>query len=65
MNDVTGKELAVGDKVVFIPQGGYTSSLSRGTIIGFTPQKVRIESPKEHMNDEDTCLKFPNQVAKV
>ena len=65
MNDVTGKELTVGDKVVFIPQGGYTSSLSRGTIIGFTTQKVRIETPREHVGDKLTCLKYPEQVAKV
>lgn len=65
MKDVTGKELAIGDKIVFIPQGGYTCSLSLGTIIGFTPQKVRIESPKEHIGDKVACLKFPEQVAKV
>ena len=30
MNDVTGKELAVGDKIVLIPQNGYTCQLSMG-----------------------------------
>ena len=40
MNDVTGKALAIGDKIVLIPQDGYTQSLSMGIVIGFTPKKV-------------------------
>ena len=43
MNDVTGKLLAVGDKIVLIPQNGYTYELSMGIVIGFTPQKVKIQ----------------------
>lgn len=66
MNDVTGKLLAVGDKIVLIPQNGYTQSLSMGIIVGFTSKKVKI-----HLTDKcwsysaDECLKFPEQVAKV
>jgi len=43
MKDVTGKLLGVGDKIVLIPQNGYTHSLSMGVITGFTPQKVKIQ----------------------
>ncbi len=66
MIDVTGKVLAVGDKIVFIPQDGYTFFLSMGVIIGFTPKKVRILlTNKAWSPSEDECLKFPEQVAKV
>lgn len=66
MNDVTGKLLAVGDKIVLIPQNGYTDSLSLGFITGFTPQKVKIQlTDKCWSCSDDQCLKFPDQVAKV
>lgn len=66
MNDVTGKLLTVGDKIVLIPQNGYTSALSMGVIIGFTPKKVKIQLTKKCWSySDDECLKFPEQVAKV
>ena len=66
MNDVTGKELAIGDKVVLIPQNGYTMSLSMGVITGFTKQKVKISlTDKCWSYSADECLKYPDQVAKV
>lgn len=66
MNDVTGKELAVGDKIVLIPQNGYTMSLSMGIITGFTPKKVQIKLANKCWDySADECLKFPEQVAKV
>jgi hypothetical protein len=66
MKDVTGKDLIVGDKVVLIPQDGYTFSLSMGVIIGFTAKKVKIQLTNKiwsYSNDE--CIKYPEQVAKV
>lgn len=51
MNDVTGKALAVGDKVVLIPQNGYTYQLSMGVVTGFTKQKVKIALAK--LTDEE------------
>ena len=66
MKDVTGKALAVGDKIVLIPQDGYTQSLSMGVITGFTPKKVKIQlTNKTWSYSADECLKFPEQVAKV
>jgi len=66
MKDVTGKELSLDDKVVLIPQNGYTSSLSMGIIVGFTAQKVKIQlTNKAWSYSADQCLKFPEQVAKV
>ena len=66
MKDVTGKELTVGDKIVLIPQNGYTHELSMGVIIGFTPMKVKIKLTNKCWSySADECLKFPEQVAKV
>lgn len=66
MNDVTGKVLTVGDKIVLIPQDGYTQSLSMGIVVGFTPKKVKIQlTNKAWSYSKDECLKFPEQVAKV
>jgi len=66
MKDVTGKVLEVGDKIVLIPQNGYTQSLSMGVITGFTAQKVKIQlTNKAWSYSADECLKFPEQVAKV
>jgi hypothetical protein len=66
MRDAVKNVLSVGDDVVFIPQGGYTSSLERGKVIGFTKQKVRIRSMKTaYSYADDECLKFPEQVVKV
>jgi hypothetical protein len=66
MKDVTGKDLAVGDQIVLIPQNGYTCSLSMGVITGFTAKKVKIQlTDKAWSYSADECLKFPEQVAKV
>jgi len=66
VKDVTGKDLTVGDKIVLIPQNGYTDSLSMGIVIGFTPKKVKIQlTNKAWSYSADECLKFPEQVAKV
>lgn len=66
MRDVTGKELALGDKVVCIPQNGYTDRLSMGVIINFTAQKVKIQmTNKAWKYSDDQCLKYPEQCAKV
>lgn len=65
-NDVSGKVLAVNDKIAFIPQNGYTCQLSVGIVIGFTPQKVRIQvTNKAWQYSKETCLKFPEQVSKI
>jgi len=66
MKDVTGKELVIGDKIVLIPQNGYTMSLSMGIVTGFTKQKVKLSlTDKCWSYSADECLKYPDQVAKV
>lgn len=66
MKDITGKKLQVGDTVAFIPQNGYTQSLSVGVITGFTPKKVKIKTLIKTWNySDDECMKFPYQCSKV
>lgn len=40
MRDFFGRELAVGDRVAFIPNG--YRDLAVGTIVAFTPRQVRV-----------------------
>ncbi len=42
MRDVLGKELAVGDDVVYTH--GRFSDIHQGIVIGFTPQRVKVRS---------------------
>ena len=65
MKDATGKELAIGDRVV-TNQQGYTYGLATGIVEGFTEKKVRIRlTNKTWRYSDDTCLKFSEQCAKV
>ena len=61
MKDVSGKELEIGSRVAFIPRLGYSYTLSIGTVLKLTPQKVFIEQDTDHR----TCYKFPEQCAKL
>ena len=68
MRDIAKQELNVGDKVAFIPNGGYTYTLEVGEIIGFTAKKVRIQEMDRdftHKIHADPCLKFPEQVVSL
>lgn len=62
MKDVTGKELNVGDHVVTNYQT-YTCELVIGTIVGFTPQKIKIETLWQGRKQD--IQKFTEQVAKI
>ena len=57
MKDVFGTEIEVGDRVATNVRG-YTDHLVKGTVQGFTSQKVRIV-----MRNGDTYLKYPYQLA--
>ena len=62
MKDVFGTELQVGDLVATNMQG-YTCELRLGTVIGFTPQKVKIVIKSYRTDREDVILKYPSQLA--
>lgn len=57
MKDVFGHELQIGDRVATNVRG-YTYTLVKGTVEGFTEQKVRVV-----MYNGDTYLKYPSQLA--
>lgn len=61
MVDVRGKELDIGDEVVFCGSGD-ASSLGIGTVLKFTAKKVYVQAGPGPYN---RYLKFPSQVAKV
>ena len=42
---------------------GYTWSLEKFYVIGFTPQKVRLSYRKDE--EKGVCLKFGRQVVKI
>lgn len=43
MKDVTGKEITIGDKVVFMYRRTHGSELHIGQVVGFSPKMVRVE----------------------
>lgn len=45
MKDRVGRELEVGDKVVFLVHQKTSSHLAIGTVDGFTPKMIRIKCP--------------------
>lgn len=58
--DVTGKDLAVGDKVVY--SDGRYADLNLGYVIGFSPKNIRVA---DRPGDIHGCIKASSQVAKV
>jgi len=64
MKDVSGKKLAISDRVATNIRG-YTYELVICTVIGFTNQKVKISYISDITHKPDECLKFPKQLCKV
>lgn len=58
--DVTGKELMIGDKVVY--SDSRYANLHVGFVIGFTPQNIRVGYRKDQQRGS---IKSSDQVAKV
>lgn len=49
MTDVTGKELAIGDKIVFMRRYSQNSvELYAGEVIAFSPKMVRVAYKDRH-----------------
>lgn len=60
MKDFLGNELNIGDEVVFITPG--YRDYTKGKILYFTSQFVRIESDKIHKKG---IKQTPNQLIKI
>ena len=43
MKDALGKELKIGDPVVLLDVGRGAVGTYRGTVVAFTPKKIRVE----------------------
>lgn len=58
--DFMGIPINEGDLVVFYSGSGIR--LSSGTVVGFTPMKIRIRLTG---STSGTCTKFPTQIASI
>ena len=58
MKDHFGMELVVGDAVVYVAGSG-KRTLIRGTVVGFTAKKVKLQS------EDRNALRYPKDVIKV
>lgn len=58
--DVTGKDLSVGDRVVY--SGGRYMDLKVGYVVGFTPKRIKVSYRRD---DPHGTVKASDQVAKV
>lgn len=65
MKDFLGRELAVGDEVVWLDHQHTSSMFYRGKVTRFTPQKVGIETFSEDGTHVWSNLKLPYHVVKV
>ena len=63
MKDVLGRELAVGDPVVFVCPT--YSRLERGNVLKINEKQVTISSEKIHKSDKGWTTRFPYQVSKI
>ena len=65
MKDFLGKELKIGDKVVYLNYFRTSSNLHRGVITGFTPMKIKIDTYTENGELRWAEKKYPRHVIKV
>ena len=65
MKDFLGRELKVGDEVLYLIHTRTSSYLRRGVVSGFTPMKIRMKTFHENGKEAWDELKFPHHVVKV
>ena len=65
MKDFLGRELVIGDEVIYLSHGSTSSKLYRAIIVGFTPMKVRMETYDVGGRQLWNELKFPYHIVKV
>lgn len=62
MNDFFGKPLAIGDHVAFIE--AHYRNHKEGRVVGFSPQKVRIQFFTGSRRPAETTLRLPSEIIK-
>lgn len=68
MKDIFGNELTVGDEVAFLRTVRHSAYFTKGKVVGFTPQMVKIEYQNPYYGNAphspDSTLKSPYLMAK-
>ena len=65
MKDLLGRELSVGDEIIYLQHYRTSSSLNRGIVTGFTPMKINIDSYSIDGRCRWCEQKYPRHVVKV
>lgn len=60
MKDFAGNELEIGQKVICLKAGSSTSWMVWGEVIGFTPQKVRINARRTVTYSDNSVRVYDN-----
>lgn len=65
LKDFVGKELKVGDEVIYLSHNRTSSELHRGNVIDFTLKKVRLDTYLEDGHRAWRELKYPHHLVKM
>ena len=65
MKDFLGRELNIGDEVLYLNHTRTSSYLRRAIVTGFTPMKIRMNTFNNNGTQGCGELKFPYHVVKV
>ena len=65
MKDFLGRELNVGDEVIYLEHFRTSSHFNRGIVMGFTPMKINIDNYSSDGRQMWRDQKFPHHVVKV
>lgn len=65
MKDFLGRELAVGDEVVYLQQYRTSSALIKAIVIDFTPCQVNLRRYLDNGEPTYSVRKSPHKIVKV
>lgn len=65
MKDFLGRELNIGDEVVYLSHSRTSSRLYKAIITGFTPMKVHLDTYSEDGRKLWVETKYPRHIVKV
>lgn len=65
MKDFFGKDLVVGDTVALLQKAGTSSVyIRKGTVVGFTPNKVKVEYIPQGVSFTEETTREPKNLIK-
>lgn len=65
MKDFLGRELTVGDEVVYLQHYRTSSDLIKASVTGFTPCQVNLQRYSDNGRPTDSVRKSPYKIVKV